>query len=582
MSTALHNLVARLSSYSLQIRQPDYQQTLAAVAECNDLLHIVMTRLQTGVEAPLLVSFLGGTGVGKSTIFNTLVGEPLARTSVMRPCTERPFIYYHERDAQFVETGSKSSILSVQGDATLDLQVIEFERRSHRFDELQDIIFIDSPDFDSLEATNRHIAHFIFQRSDLIVFVTSPARYADEAQWLYLRRAGLRNRQYWIVLNQLADTEVSEDFAAKLAKESLGVKTFLFTYDPGALDHGLLDNQDERISQFKAALVQLAADGRKQSIQLAELDKAITAIAEQLHAVIGPAVDRETQTLATLRVELETNYESRRTDLSYQLKHVIGDEARDRLNALFRENIRTYADPFRALRRTILSPVLYLGNSTITFLKKLGLKSDLANPKTEVAIEEHHNFNSEVVWQTVKTLQDIFLANLAEIEFLNPPRLKQALEESQLPRAQVFELYEQGKADLAHWLRKHFDLLTHDIRKKKSVQLTLIQLLWLGLIIGMEFGTGGGFVLIEGIIDLAVFPLISPLLMKAISWEQYKVLVREAARKHQDLCFSILNIQFEKYSIFLQTLQQTVPTSTELFSQFESLVEEIKRDGWKL
>src|SRR6516165_12254878 len=49
------------------------------------------------VDRPLLViMFMGGTGVGKSTLLNALAGGAIAQASVERPTTRDPVVYHHE------------------------------------------------------------------------------------------------------------------------------------------------------------------------------------------------------------------------------------------------------------------------------------------------------------------------------------------------------------------------------------------------------------------------------------------------------------------------------------------------------
>ncbi len=49
------------------------------------------------LDQPLLViTLMGGTGVGKSTLLNALAGGAIAQASFQRPTTRDPVVYYHE------------------------------------------------------------------------------------------------------------------------------------------------------------------------------------------------------------------------------------------------------------------------------------------------------------------------------------------------------------------------------------------------------------------------------------------------------------------------------------------------------
>src|SRR5580658_10542139 len=65
---------------------------------CRALLKRVLSRvdsLRIRLEAPLVVATFGGTGTGKSTLVNALVGQECARTGRQRPTTTRPLLLVH-------------------------------------------------------------------------------------------------------------------------------------------------------------------------------------------------------------------------------------------------------------------------------------------------------------------------------------------------------------------------------------------------------------------------------------------------------------------------------------------------------
>src|SRR5512138_3385536 len=62
------------------------------------LLRRVLERVRTlriRLEAPLVVATFGGTGTGKSTLVNALVGAEVTASGRQRPTTRRPILIAH-------------------------------------------------------------------------------------------------------------------------------------------------------------------------------------------------------------------------------------------------------------------------------------------------------------------------------------------------------------------------------------------------------------------------------------------------------------------------------------------------------
>jgi hypothetical protein len=122
-------------------------------------------------EPLLLVLLLGGSGTGKSTLFNALAGERLASVQVRRPTTTAPIAYVH------------ADIPVQRLTAYPPLQHIQVQR--HRRAGLHGKILVDTPDFDTHQAVldHRHIVLDLLPFCDLILFVVSPEKYVDRAAW---------------------------------------------------------------------------------------------------------------------------------------------------------------------------------------------------------------------------------------------------------------------------------------------------------------------------------------------------------------------------------------------------------------
>jgi 50S ribosome-binding GTPase len=154
---------------------------------------------------PLIVAFMGGTGVGKSSLLNRLAGRAVARTGVERPTSREVTLYHH------------SSVTINNLPEKLPIERIKIAQ--HDDQSKKDIIWIDMPDFDSTELSNKHLVLEWLPHIDVLIYVVSPERYRDEKAWRLLLAEG--GRHAWLfVLNQWdrGQSEQCEDFKQQLGK----------------------------------------------------------------------------------------------------------------------------------------------------------------------------------------------------------------------------------------------------------------------------------------------------------------------------------------------------------------------------
>jgi hypothetical protein len=138
------------------------------------------------VDRPLLVVMLmGGTGVGKSTLFNALAGRAVAAASVQRPTTRDPVVYFHQ------------AIPPDKLDPALRLcRLVQHDR-----DALSQKVIVDTPDLDSNDLTNRDKLVDLLPVSDVILYVGSQEKYHDRLGW-ELFKEQRRRRAFAFVLNK--------------------------------------------------------------------------------------------------------------------------------------------------------------------------------------------------------------------------------------------------------------------------------------------------------------------------------------------------------------------------------------------
>lgn len=140
-----------------------------------------------------VVAVAGATGVGKSSVFNALAGSDLARTGTMRPTTSHAMALV-----------SEVADLSAGSTALLEwLGVPDRHERPVTAASPDGLILLDLPDHDSVVAEHRERADHITDRADLLVWVTSPQKYADDVlHTRYLKPLAGSDTRVVVLLNQ--------------------------------------------------------------------------------------------------------------------------------------------------------------------------------------------------------------------------------------------------------------------------------------------------------------------------------------------------------------------------------------------
>lgn len=154
---------------------------------------------------PLIVAFMGGSGVGKSSLLNRLAGKPIAKTGIERPTSREVTLFHHHSVAihQLPE----------------HLPITQIKIAQHEEEAKKNIIWIDMPDFDSTEQSNKQLVLQWLPHIDVLIYVVSPERYRDEKAWQLLLAEGARHA--WLfVLNQWdrGQLEQYDDFKQQLHK----------------------------------------------------------------------------------------------------------------------------------------------------------------------------------------------------------------------------------------------------------------------------------------------------------------------------------------------------------------------------
>lgn len=243
-------LDSRLTALAEAVELADGRLGPDAVEAARTVTKKAGARLGLGIETTV-VALAGPTGVGKSMLFNTLAGAELATVGRRRPTTS---------EGQAAAWGDGA-------DPLLDWLEIAWRHRCDDSD-LDGLVLLDLPDFDSVEAAHRLEVDRIVALADLVVWVVDPQKYADASlHERYLRPLRTHGAAMAVVLNQadlLPAGEIAvwrEDVTRLLADDGLrDVPVLVVSALTGAGVDGLRGLIAERVAARDAAVARLGAD----------------------------------------------------------------------------------------------------------------------------------------------------------------------------------------------------------------------------------------------------------------------------------------------------------------------------------
>ena len=288
-----------------------------AEASRRQLLHqlddYVLPRLRS-IDAPLLAVVGGSTGAGKSTLVNSVVGRQVSRSGVLRPTTTSPVLVHHPEDRRWFEDARiLPGLARVTGEDTGEEQpgTVRLAESSAL---PAGMALLDAPDIDSVVSANRTIATQLLAASDLWLFVTTAARYADAVPWDFLRTAADRGTAVAIVLDRIppdAVDEIRPHLASMLREQGLPTAP-IFTVPETTLDaDGRLP--PDAVARLRAWLQALAGDARARSIVIGQtLRGAVESLSGRTAELVVASRDQADAATALRRAVDESYADARR------------------------------------------------------------------------------------------------------------------------------------------------------------------------------------------------------------------------------------------------------------------------------
>lgn len=185
-------------------REPVWDPAHKARSVVRKIVERVST-LRIRLESPIVVATFGGTGTGKSTLVNALVGQEVSQSGRQRPTTTMPILLVHPD----FETNA------------LGLDLSQFQIKKIDTPMLRDLVLIDCPDPDTSEGadsgSNLARLRAILPHCDVLLYVSTQQKYRSARISEELADAAAGCRLVFVQTHADQDSDIRDDWKQNLA-----------------------------------------------------------------------------------------------------------------------------------------------------------------------------------------------------------------------------------------------------------------------------------------------------------------------------------------------------------------------------
>jgi GTPase SAR1 family protein len=531
-----------------------------------DILSRLAIHAYKEADPCLWVVFLGGTGTGKSTLFNALCQKPLSATGVERPKTAGPVAYAHDPcpllkafpfpEIHMEATPLENAKLPYSGKAG-QISVVTTDEGP-----LSHMVLVDTPDLDSVEEKNHFIARDLYLLSDAVVFVASQEKYADEVLHDFFRKVAKDEKPYFFVLNKASQETTKEDILSALQGLSIhGANLWLVphttpaAYDRIAAQKPFLRLKDAFFQSFNGEqahrIKSTAGAGRAKALR-----NDVTAL-QTLLDLEARSVNEWLKQLHELTHRSSIEYVQHEKE---RFSKNSGQYLRVEIRKLF-SRYDLLAKPRRAVRSILKAPFRLMG---------LSRKNRGADHKAGL-LKVRENVAFTPVQETLAKYNVSVLKNLSPSNENAP--LYQSLRNPHLAltESEIRQYLLEAQEELAVWLEETFEELAKGIPTGKKVGIYSTSVLWGILILTFEVVVGGGFTMLDAALDSALAPFVTKGAVEIFAYHEIRKIAKELAIRYQEGLLSVLRRQEERYINCIQSLTTTPQAQEALDGILDSI-----------
>jgi|GEM_PF-5471798 len=531
-------------------------------------------------QAPMVVAVCGPTGAGKSHLANFLAGGPISPSSYRRPSTVAPVLV--GRAAQLAALGGggflpgyrqinapegvvftarqpeneTSGALTVSSGDEADDRLYLAPTITPPWNWPEDLVLIDTPDFDSVRLENQVQSRDMAYRADALVLVAHQAKYADQSTWEFLTAARQTNRPLLLVFNRVTAAAAADDFKERLNAAGIEAPVLVWPEETAVGQVALgaarreLTGWLEELGNRSRDLT--AAGGRRVAADLSAV------VREKL---IWPLEERERALKESLpRVEQVTRDWLRQPQDRVAL-NLPGETRESLLKGL--SEVVSRSDLWAKPRRWLAKPFEFLES---------GVKVLLGKGEGRVSTEQKlADSLAEAGREALVTAVRTEARALAYAAGWPSPQV-----ELDYSPEQIRSLHIEMSDRLDQWLKEEMDRLLAGLPLSQRAAFFLVQAMHLGLVAGLLVQTGG-LPGTETLVGGALGPVVSKLTGVLISRENLAAFEERAAERHHQELAEIFNRQGQRYRKKLEDTLAALEPGARLRPEMTIIEEEAKR-----
>ncbi len=504
-------------------------------------------------KTPLFwVFFLGGTGTGKSTVFDAVCGAAVSAVGAERPKTAGAIGFAHEQAVlepgfPFPEFRFVKHPLDLhRGLSPLLGEPGVIHLRLHDLAEWTSVILVDTPDVDSVEAANRKLVETLWRLADLVVFVTSQEKYADDVPSKFLKKIVEEGTDVLVVCNKLGGEFQEWDIREILERETRIPEGSLWLLPFVAANplEGL--PRHPAFQAFAATLKNKLEEGKATHRRASWISRRKKSLKHRMEKVLD-GISAELLQAHRWKEQLRRYGEEAVAQIIEDQHSRFSSETRSYLQAEIRDLFSRYdvlAGPRRWLSRWVTAP-----------LRFLGLMSSEPSPDRTEALQRIKNrihlggIQAAVQRYGRKVLEETV-----------PDRPESPIHQAVIrpgvlmtPEEVAAHVYREQEL-LIQWLEKVFLELARDIPKGKKWGIYSTSVLWGLLILSLEVAVGGGLSVVDAVVDAAIAPFVTKGAVELFAYTEIQKIARQLSEKYRASLISVVEAQRRRFEACLEPL----------------------------